>query len=134
MEIPDFRFGSPVLCIMIEECTDEVADAFRRIEGLIGAREARAVMEDARNDLSAGIDALERSVRLPDEKMFRLSGHALIGVLSTFGFKKAERLCHDFIDAGPAQVTDLGALRSEISSIMAKLQVILRSDPGFVGS
>lgn len=118
---------------MLENSIDEVADSIRRIEGLIGKREARAVMEDARDDLLSGIDALERSVRLPDEKMFRLSGHALIGVLSTFGFNKAERLCRDLIEAGPSRVNDLADLRNEISSIMAKLQGILKAEPGFAG-
>ncbi len=123
----------PSLLDIMEKVFDEVAEAVRTVESLIGERDARAVMEDAIDDLLACMDGLERSVHLSDEEAVRFSMHALIGLLSTFGFGRAERLSRKLLAADLKQTPVLEALRNEITVITSKLQCALKPNADLTG-
>ena len=116
----------------MEDIDNEVGEAFTRIERLLGARDARVVLADARNDLLIALEAIEDSVQVSDEKTFRFQAHALVGVLSTFGFTRAECLSRSLLNRDCVAARDLPVLREEISFIATRIQALVSCETSYL--
>ncbi len=112
----------------IRDLEDETTESLRRLERLLGHRDARAIVQDIIDDLLSGLGSLEWSLEVSDEKKIRFYAHGLCGVLSTFGLSWPEAECRRFLACNMDQAPSTEMLSRDIHIVSSHFRRLLANN------